>query len=251
MNFKNKNIWIIGCSSGIGEAVAKELAASGATLALSARRETKLNKICNNLEGKHTVLPLDISNPKEVKKAVESLRSKWKKIDIIINFAALYYPGDMVKLESTKTKKLIEVNLTSSFYLAEYALPHLIEQGEGQLVFCGSVAGYMGLPGGQPYSATKAAIINMSESLYLEMKKSKTNVDIKLINPGFVKTPMTEKNDFEMPMVLQPEQAAKAISKGLLASKFEIHFPRKFTNIMKFLEILPYGIYFRLAKKIV
>jgi len=251
VKFENKNIWIIGASSGIGEAVAKELAEQGANLALSARSGDKLKNLASRLGNNHIVLTLDVSQPKEIESAVEKLRKTWKKIDYIINLAAIYYPDDMVKLKAEKTRKLIEVNLTSSFYLVEFALPWLIEQNSGQLVFCGSVAGYVGLPSGQPYSASKAAIINMAESLRCEMLKTHPQIGIRLISPGFVKTPMTEQNDFEMPMIIEPEQAAMAIAAGLLSSKFEIHFPRKFTNIMKLLEILPYRIYFWLVKKLV
>lgn len=250
MKFENKNIWIIGCSSGIGDALARELSEQGANLALSARREDKLNDLNKELRNKHEVLPFDVADFEGLKAGTKKLKSKWKHIDSVIFLAATYSPGDVFELEYEKVKQVIEVNLLSAFSLSELVLPWLIEQKKGQLVFCASVAGYRGLPTGQPYGATKAALINLAESIYCEVKPKYPQIDIKVINPGFVRTPLTNKNDFEMPMIIEPEQAAKAIAKGLLSNKFEIRFPRLFTNIMKLLEMIPYQLYFWLVKKV-
>lgn len=138
------------------------------------------------------------------------------------------------------------MNLLGAFTLIDSVLPILKQQRSGQLALCGSVAGYNGLPGGQPYSATKAAVINLAESL----KAENPQLDIKVINPGFVKTPLTDKNSFQMPMMVSPEYAAQAIAEGLLKRGFEIHFPKKFTLLMKLLRILPRGLYFFLVSKL-
>ncbi|PIR33527.1 MAG: short-chain dehydrogenase [Alphaproteobacteria bacterium CG11_big_fil_rev_8_21_14_0_20_44_7] len=251
-DLNGKNIWLIGASSGIGEALAKELAMQGANLALSARREKELDKVKKSLQGnKNISLPLDVSNLDELKKAASKLKNDWGQIDSVITLAAIYYPEKIQKLEAEKTAKLIEINLTSNFYLCEAVLPILTKQKEGQIVFCGSVAGYVGLPKGQPYCATKAGVISLAESLKIELAEDHPKIDVKVICPGFVKTPMTDKNNFKMPMVIEAEEAAKAIAKGLKSKKFEIHFPRKFTNIMKLLEIMPYRLYFWLSKKLI
>lgn len=250
MKFENKNIWIIGCSSGIGEALARELAAQGANLALSARNKDKLNEQNKELGGKHDVLAFDVADFAGLKAATRKLKSKWGHVDSVILMAATYSPGDVFELEYDKVKQVIEVNLLSAFSLSELVLPWLIEQKKGQLVFCASVAGYRGLPTGQPYGATKAGLINLAESIYCEVKPKYPEIDIKVINPGFVRTPLTDKNDFEMPMIIEPEEAAKAIAKGLLSSNFEISFPRLFTSIMKLLEMIPYRLYFWLVKKV-
>lgn len=249
MKFENKNVWIIGCSSGIGEALARELSEQGATLALSARREEKLNELNNSMGGKHEVVPFDVSNFDQLKKAVETLKAKWKQIDSIIFLAATYSPGNVVDLKHEEVKRVMDVNVTSAFSLCELALPWLIEQQKGQLAICASVAGFRGLPDAQPYSATKAALINLAESMHVEMLQKCPGVDIKVINPGFVKTPLTDKNEFEMPMIITPEEAAKAIAKGLRSKKFEICFPWLFGTIMKLLRIMPSRPYFWLAKK--
>lgn len=127
-------------------------------------------------------------------------------------------------------------------------LPFFESQGHGQVNLCGSVAGYFGLPNSQPYASTKAAIANLAESLRVEYQDK--NIDVKLISPGFVRTPMTNKNDFEMPMMIEVEEAAQYIAKGITSSRFEIHFPKRFTWLVKLLRSLPYCLSFRLSKNL-
>lgn len=244
-DFNDKHIWIIGASSGIGAALAKSLSGKGAILYLSARGKEKLDKLNQELDGKHTVLPVDVSDIQSLKNAITVIQ----KVDSIINLAAIYDPTSLSDLTHDTTRKIININLIGTFNVVETALPLLKKQGYGQLTLCGSVAGFRGLPNGQPYSATKAAVINLAESLRAEEQKN--GLDIRVINPGFVKTPMTEKNDFDMPMAIQPAQAAEAIANGLLSNSFEIHFPKKFTYIMKLIQVLPAWLYFKLANKIV
>lgn len=242
---QGKHIWVIGASSGIGRALAVELSKRGAILALSARREGELKALNQDLGGKHHVAPLDIGNHDDVMKVTNDIATHFKTIDSIIMMAALYDPTSLDKLDIAKTRTMIDVNLMGAFNLIHAALPVLKKQGHGQLALCGSVAGYRGLPNGQPYSATKAAIINLTESLMIE----NPDLDIKVINPGFVRTPLTDKNDFDMPMMMEPEDAAIALANGLTRKGFEIHFPRKFTFIMKTLRILPAPLYKILARK--
>ena len=156
-------------------------------------------------------------------------------------------PMKIDKLDMEITRQMIEVNLLGAFNTVHAVLPILAKQSRGQVALCGSVAGYIGLPGGQPYSATKAAIINLAETLHAELPKK---IDVKLISPGFVRTPLTDKNNFNMPMMISPEQAAIYIADGLLSKNFEIHFPKKFTIILKFLELLPYWLKLFITRRI-
>jgi short-subunit dehydrogenase len=243
--YAGKHVWIIGASSGIGMALAVELAAQGATLALSARSKDALIKLRGELGDTHQIFPLDVADTDMVVKTARAVHEAFKKIDSVICMAALYNPTSLDQIDMVETRQLIEVNLTGSFNVVFAALPILNEQNYGQLVLCGSVAGYRGLPKGQPYSATKAAVINLTESL----KAENPHLDIKLINPGFVRTPLTDKNDFKMPMMIEPAEAAKAIARGLQSTAFEIHFPKKFTYIMKLIQLLPYKLYFLVAKR--
>jgi len=243
--YKNEIVWIIGASSGIGSSLARELAARGATLALSARRKDELEKLASSLDGEHKVFVFDVTDAESFMHAAQDVRNAFGCIDRVIVLAAAYAPMKMDALDMAVIKQIVDVNLTGVFNLA-HALISIFktQKTRGQLALCGSVAGYIGLPGGQPYSATKAAIINLAESLYAECGK---DFDVKLISPGFVRTPLTDKNDFKMPMIIEPEQAAKEIADGLLSNSFEIHFPKKFTTFLKFLRLLPYGLSLRIT----
>lgn len=238
-----KNIWIIGASSGIGAALASVLNERGARLILSARSEDRLRKVSENLNSETILLPLDITSVEEIKLAL----GKLEKLDAVIFLAATYQPGSFQSNSLEQSQSIVDVNFKGMLNVVHVVLPRLQRQGKGQLVLCGSVAGYRGLPNAQPYSATKAAIINFAESLYTENKG--TGVDIKLISPGFVRTPMTDKNDFTMPMIIEPAQAAEAIANGLTRPGFEIHFPKRFTFFMKLLALLPYPLYFAISRK--
>ncbi len=242
-----QNIWIIGASSGIGKALAKAFAAQGAHLVISARRHDELEKLQQEIGANVLALPLDVSDAAAVATATEIVAKHLSRIDAVINLAAVYQPSGFAELTPADYRKTVEVNVLGSMFVAHAVLPILRAQGKGQLVFCGSVAGYRGLPNGQPYSATKAAIINLAESLAVEEKPH--GIDVRVICPGFVETPMTATNGFDMPMMITAEAAASAIIKGLEGSAFEIHFPKKFTLLMKLLQILPNGIYLKLAAK--
>jgi len=237
-DFKDQSIWIIGASSGIGAALARELSARGAKIFLSARQEGKLQSLARELGPDHQSLPLDAAQPGAIAAAFTTISTR--KIDRVIYLAATYEPGKISAMDMDHARQMIAVNLTGALEMLHTILPVMEAKGHGQIALCGSVAGYTGLPGGQPYSATKAAIINLAESLHAEMKSK--NIDVKLISPGFVETPMTDKNNFDMPAIISPESAARYIAQGLQSKTFEIHFPKKFTFFMKLLRILPYGL---------
>lgn len=244
-SYAGKNIWILGASSGIGKALAVELAAQGATLALSARGEDKLQALNTELGGQHHVFPLDVSDADSFVKTAKTVQGKFNQLDSVIFMAAIYDPAPLSQLDIKSARQMVDINLNGAFNTVHAVLPILKAQGIGQLALCGSVAGYRGLPNGQPYSATKAAVINLAESLRAEER----DLDVKLINPGFVRTPLTDKNDFPMPMMIEPEDAAKIIARELQTKRFEIHFPKKFTYFMKALRILPSWLFFILIKK--
>jgi short-subunit dehydrogenase len=247
-DYKDKIIWIIGASSGIGESLAKELASRGAKLAISARRQNALADLKNSLTGQqHKIFSLDVSDSQSLINTAQAIYADFGRIDSVIFLAAAYLPMKIDKLDMEITRQMIEVNLLGAFNTVHAVLPILAKQSRGQVALCGSVAGYIGLPGGQPYSATKAAIINLAETLHAELPKK---IDVKLISPGFVRTPLTDKNNFNMPMMISPEQAAIYIADGLLSKNFEIHFPKKFTIILKFLELLPYWLKLFITRRI-
>ena len=239
MTYKNEIIWIIGASSGIGYALSVELAAQGATIALSARRKEELEKLKERIGERHMIYPLDVADTDLTLRTAKAIHAANGRIDRVIFMSATYTPMQLDALDMLVTRHMVDVNIMGAFNVVHAVLPLLKEQKSGQIALCGSVAGYTGLSGGQPYSATKAAVMNIAESLYAECP---SHIDIKLINPGFVRTPLTDKNNFSMPMIITPEAAAKAIAGGLLSKRFEINFPKKFTIMLKLLRLMPYTL---------
>ena len=242
-----QRIWIMGASTGIGAALATEYALRGARLVISARSEDQLHALASDIEaagGSAEVVVADVSDEASLAAAAETIRAGGP-LDKAITLAALYDPGKVMEIDAEKAAKLVTVNLTGTFLFARAAAP-LLRDG-GDLVLTGSVAGYVGLPKGQMYSASKAGVINLVESLRVELAP---RVVVKMISPGFVDTRLTEKNDFQMPGLLQPEDAAKRIADGLNGKRFEVHFPRRLTWSLKLLRALPYGIAFRLTKRL-
>jgi short-subunit dehydrogenase len=245
-DWQDKTVWLIGASSGIGRALAQAFAERGARLLLSARRENALSELAESLGKQHLVLPLDISDEQSVIAVVKRITQQNIRVDSIICLAGAYEPGRIDELTSDTQAAIINTNINGTFNVIRHTLAMLREH-QGQLAIYGSVAGYRGLPKGQPYSATKAALINLAESLYLEEQPNQ--VDVKLINSGFVDTDLTRKNQFAMPMMISTEEAAEAIINGLGKSAFEIHFPKRFTYLMKCLQRMPNWLFFVLARR--
>ncbi|WP_394178372.1 SDR family NAD(P)-dependent oxidoreductase [Yoonia maritima] len=227
-------IWIIGATEGIGEALARAWASQGARLILSARSSEKLDRLIAELGSQHIAIPLDVGKRSTIAAAADQI-SRIGPLDRIIHLAALYDPGKVAEIDPDKAAEIVNVNLTGSFHIAQIA-PPLLKKG-GQLALCGSVAGYIGLPQGQIYSASKAGVINLAQTLRSELAGT---IDVRLISPGFVETRLTQRNDFTMPAIITPQKAADAIIKGLKSRLFEVHFPRRFTYILKVISVLPY-----------
>ncbi|RJE80836.1 SDR family oxidoreductase [Paracoccus sp. JM45] len=237
-----ERIWIIGASDGIGLALAKAYSAQGAHVILSARSQDALDKLAAQL-GNASVQVLDVSDRATVQTAADAILAVGP-VDRIIHLAAMYDPGRIADLDPDKAAQIVTVNLTGSFHIAQIG-PKVLRKG-GQLALTGSVAGYVGLPQGQIYSASKAGVINLAESLRAERK----DLDIRLICPGFVETRLTQMNEFKMPAIMKPEAAAKAIVKGLASGGFEVHFPHRLTRSLKFIRALPYGLSMRLTRRL-
>lgn len=239
---EHRRIWIIGASEGIGRELARAYSKEGAALILSARRAEALQDVARQIGGAE-VVALDVADRASVEAAAQTIAGIGK-LDLIVHLAALYDPGRISDLDPDRAAQIIAVNLTGSFHIAQIG-PPLLRKG-GQLALCGSVAGYVGLPQGQVYSATKAGVINLAESLRAE----RPDLDIRLICPGFVETRLTEKNDFDMPALMRPDKAAEAIRKGLQGRHFEIHFPHRLTRSLKLLRALPYALSMRMTRRL-
>ena len=243
MNDK-KVIWITGASSGIGKALSIKFAQEGWIVAASARREGLLQELTKINQNIHS-FPLDVTNPEQCKKVFEDIRKKFNNIEISIFGTGIHDPNSEKKFNLDKIREIMEVNYFGTMNSINSVYDYYNDKKSGQISIISSVAGYRGLPAAGAYCASKSALTSFTESLRFEMMRK--NVRVSLVSPGFIKTPMTDQNDFPMPMIKSPEFAAEQIYIGLTKKTgFEIHFPKAFTFFLKFLRILPYGIYFKL-----
>jgi short-subunit dehydrogenase len=242
-----KLIWITGASSGIGRALSIKFAKEGWIVAASARRENLLKKLYELDENIHP-FPLDVTDPDQCKIIFENIVKRFNDIEISIFCTGIHDPKSEKEFNLDKIREIMEVNYFGTMNSINSVYKYYSKKKSGQISIVSSVAGYRGLPAAGAYCASKSALSSFAESLHFEMKRN--NVRVSLISPGFIKTPMTDKNEFPMPMIKSPEFAAEQIYNGLVkSSSFEIHFPKLFTYIMKFLKILPNNIYFKLVER--
>lgn len=244
--YNQKNILVIGGSFGIGEELCKELSNLGANLAIVARSKDKIEQLCHSLPGSHLPIACDISQQNDVEALREKLMQKWTHIDLVIFCVGTYKPMNLENFDLTIAKNIFDINVTRFLDFIDAFLPLFKEKKIAHLAIISSVAGYFGMPNSLAYGASKAALINLSESLFYEMKRYDTKVQ--LINPGFVKTRLTDQNDFTMPGIISANDAAKIIIKKLPKKVFEITFPFAFASIMRLFSILPYKLRFFLFR---
>ena len=243
MNDK-KVIWITGASSGIGKALSIKFAQEGWIVAASARREGLLQELTKINQNIHS-FPLDVTNPEQCKKVFEEIKKKFNNIEISIFGTGIHDPNSEKKFNLEKIREIMEVNFFGTMNSINSVYDYYNDKKSGQISIISSVAGYRGLPAAGAYCASKSALTSFTESLRFEMMRK--NVRVSLVSPGFIKTPMTDQNDFPMPMIKSPEFAAEQIYIGLTKKTgFEIHFPKAFTFFLKFLRILPNSVYFKL-----
>ena len=246
-SWKGARVWVIGASTGIGAATASLLLSKGAHVAVSARNAAALK----NLAATNTnavVLPVDITHLPDLKSAHSSLLAQWGQIDIVLIVAGIYNEMRADTIDMAQINDVLDINLRGVFHCLDVVMPDLLKQAHGGIGIVSSVAGYSGLPKALVYGPTKAALINLCESLYFDLNR--LGHAVYLINPGFVKTPATANNDFKMPGLISAEEAAGEILSGMEQGKFHIHFPKGFTNWLRFARLLPYRWYFYLIHKV-
>ncbi len=242
--------WISGASSGIGRALALKLAGEGYKVAVTARDHEKLAELqseANELSGSIIVLDGDVTNAEDMEHVLASIEYEHGALALAVFNAGVYLPVHAEELKREDFEQSFAVNLQGVVNCLVPAVRHMKGKGQGQIAFVSSVTGYGGLPTGAAYGATKAALINMAESLKFDLDKM--GIRIQLINPGFVDTPATRKNEFPMPSLVSVEEAAAQICAGLKQQSFEITFPKRFTFALKALNLLPYSLYFWLVNR--
>lgn len=249
-SFSSKRVWIIGASSGIGEACAKALLRAGAKIAISSRRAERLNQIASLGKAEQAlVLPLDVTNQTQLENGYQSILNVWGGIDLLLFVSGIYIPLRADDFDIKAAEQTIDANLLGPMRAVGLVLPEMLKTHAGHIAIVGSVAGYSGLPKALAYGPSKAAIINFCEILYYDLLPQ--GVSVHMISPGFVATEATAQNDFEMPALISAEEAAAEILSGIQAGEFDIHFPKRFSRFLKLLRILPYPIYFWIVRRFV
>jgi NAD(P)-dependent dehydrogenase (short-subunit alcohol dehydrogenase family) len=240
--------WIIGGGSGIGAAVTKLLAERGWTVAISGRREDKLAAVASGND-KIRLYPLDVTDGEAVNATAAKIAVDLGGIDLFIFGAAAWEPMKVGDYGFEKFKNVVDTNYLGLIRLTNPVIAQMRNQGSGHFAVIASVAGYFGLPRSAAYSSTKAALINLLETMRTELAPS--NIKVRMIAPGFVKSELTDKNDFPMPFLMETDDAAKRIVDGLLESdRFEIAFPRRMVWLMKTIRFLPYPLFFAAMKRL-
>ncbi len=243
-----KAAWVTGAGKGIGRALALRLARQGYIVAASARSEQDLISLEQVADGgRITGFPLDITDAGRADVMVEVIENRLGPLDLAVLNAGTHRPTPAVEFSAAEARGVIDTNLSGTLNCLAPIMARFMARGAGQIAVVASLAGYRGLPGAAAYGASKAGLINLCESLRPELAAA--GVDMRLINPGFVKTPLTDKNDFPMPFLIDVEEAVDGIIDGLQGDSFEIAFPLRFALLMKLMKLLPDRLFFAVTRR--
>ncbi len=245
-DWRDQRVWLVGASSGIGHALAELLHRRGATVIVSARNARALEAFVAAHPGS-VAMPLDVTDATAIEQATQAVLAGGP-LDLMCYCAGHYHPMRATEIDTIDLLQHQAVNVTGALHLLAPLVQAMRDRGHGHLSFISSVAGFRGLPKSLAYGPTKAALINLAETLYLDLQPHGLGVSV--INPGFVATPLTAQNDFHMPALIQPADAAQAILQGWARGAFDIHFPKRFTRLLKLLRCLPYPLYFWAVRRI-
>lgn len=244
-NWQGKSVWLVGASTGIGRATAHALHAAGALVTVSARGQPALDTFAAEHPGAKT-LALDVADAAAVSAAARAVLASGP-LDMVFYCAGYYKEMRATQMDLAVMLQHNQVNYVGALYVLAALMPHFLARKTGHISLVSSVAGYRGLPQGLAYGPTKAALINLAETMHIDLKDQ--GIGVSLICPGFVETPLTAQNKFAMPGLIKPEKAAEEILRGWARGEFEIHFPKRFTFMMKALALLPPVLFFPAIRK--
>lgn len=239
MNWQGKRYWLVGASEGLGLALAQQMAAKGAQVILSARDPLRLEQAAARVPGA-TAVVVDVADRVSVEQAAAGLGA----LDGMVFLAGVYWPMPAQALDPDRLESMCDINFTGCARVLGAVLPAMIARGTGHVVITGSLSGFRGLPGAMGYAASKAGVMALAESLYADLRG--TGVRVQLANPGFIATRLTSKNDFQMPFLMQPEQAAAAMISHMEKGGFKSSFPIVFSWLFRLSQFLPDWAYYRL-----
>ncbi|QYX57236.1 SDR family NAD(P)-dependent oxidoreductase [Roseovarius sp. SCSIO 43702] len=239
--FNGKTYWLVGASAGLGKALAKALAEEGATLILSARSEDKLRELAESLPTDTKVVPLDVTDTDTIDAAMREVGD----FDGLVYLAGVYWPMSAQEWHAGHAEAMADVNFAGAIRVMGRVVPHMLRRNEGHIVLTGSLSGFRGLPGAIGYSATKAGVMTLGESMQADLWD--TPIDVQIANPGFIRTRLTDKNDFDMPFLMDPDEAAAEILKLMRRRRAYVrHFPWLFSLLFRASRFMPHWLYHRI-----
>lgn len=239
-DWKGKRYWLVGASEGLGAALARRLSKAGVELILSARSTDSLQALADELPSRAQVEPVDVTDAE----ALEAVAERIGEIDGVIQVAGAYWPFGAQDWDAARANTMADVNFTGAMRLAGVVVPRFVARDRGHFVLTGSLSGYRGLPGAAAYVSSKAGVMVLAQSLYADLRK--TGVQVQLLVPGYIRTRLTDKNDFAMPFIMDPEKAAEICFRHMSGSGFQRTFPRGFSWLFRGSRFLPDWLYYRL-----
>ena len=238
--WQGKRYWLVGASDGLGAALAQKLSRAGAEVIVSARSEDKLRTLVAELPGKASFQTVDVSDNDSVVAAAEAVG----EVDGVVYLAGVYWPFGAKDWNAEQANAMADINFTGLMRVMGQVVPRMVARDRGHIVITSSLTGFRGLPGSIGYTASKAATMSLAECMYADLRK--TGVDVQVVNPGFIKTQLTEKNDFRMPFIMEPEEAAQVMFEHMSGDTFKKSFPFAFSLVFRLSQFLPDGLYFRI-----
>ena len=238
--WQGKRYWLVGASEGLGRSLAQVMSRAGVELVVSARSMERLEELVAELPGKASAVSVDISDSDSVRKAAVDVGD----IDGVVFLAGVYWPMKATEWDADKAEAMADINFTGAFRVLGQIVPGFVEKDAGHVVLTGSLSGFRGLPGAIGYGASKAGVMYLAESMQADLRS--TGVDVQVVNPGFVKTRLTDKNEFSMPFIMEPEEAAQEIWEHMNDTTFKKSFPRLFSWFFRVSQFLPDWLYYRI-----
>lgn len=239
-DWTGKRYWLVGASEGLGRALAHHMSRAGVDLVLSARNEDRLQDLVAELPGRASYVPIDISNTASVKAAAEEVG----EIDGFVFLAGVYWPQSAREWDADQVEAMFDINLTGAARCLGQVVPKFVARDRGHIVLTGSLSAFRGLPGAIGYSASKAGMMSLAQSMYLDLRN--TGVEVQSVNPGFIKTRLTDKNTISMPFIMEPDDAAAVMFEHMNTDQFQRSFPWAFSLLFRGSVFLPNWLYVRL-----
>ena len=238
--WNGKRYWLVGASEGLGRSVAEVLSRAGVEVIVSARNADRLEQLVADLPGRASSVPVDVSDRASVQKAAEEIG----EIDGVVFMAGVYWPMKATEWDAEKAEQMCDINFTGAVRVMGAVMPGFMARGAGHIVLTGSLSGFRGLPGAIGYGPSKAGVMALAESMHADLRH--TDIEVQLVNPGFIKTRLTDQNEFRMPFIMDPDAAAKQVFDHMNTDLFKRSFPTAFSWVFRLGQFLPDWAYYRI-----